>query len=90
MALRPILEVCDRETGYERGGRRREPWSWKMADRKKLSAGLIENLAAARARRWESGRRDKGRIGREVAESDEGSERPWYVETETCNDWVCI
>ena len=23
VALRPILEVCDRETGYEGGGRRR-------------------------------------------------------------------
>ena len=26
LALRPISEVCDKETGYERGGRRREPW----------------------------------------------------------------
>ena len=25
-ALSPILEVCDKETGYEGGGRRREPW----------------------------------------------------------------
>ena len=24
--LRPILDTCDMETGYERGGRRHEPW----------------------------------------------------------------
>ena len=32
--LRQILEVCDRETGYEGGGRRQEPWWRKTADRK--------------------------------------------------------
>ena len=26
LALRPILEVCDRDTGYKGGGRRQEPW----------------------------------------------------------------
>ena len=26
VALRPILEVCDRKAGYEEGGRCREPW----------------------------------------------------------------
>ena len=40
VALRPILEVCDRETGYEGGGRLREPWWRQMAVRKQLSATL--------------------------------------------------
>ena len=26
VALRPILEICDKETGYKVKGRRREPW----------------------------------------------------------------
>ena len=52
VASRPILEVCDRETGYEGRGRRREPWWRQTAVIKKLSYTLKEILAAARERRW--------------------------------------
>ena len=38
--LRPILDICDREMSYEGGGRRRDPWCQKTADRKRLSAML--------------------------------------------------
>ena len=57
VALRPILEVCDRETGYEGGGRIQDPWWRQTADRKKLSATLKDILEAARERRWKYGRR---------------------------------
>ena len=60
MALHPIFEVCDRETGYEGRGRRREPWWYKTAARKQLSARLKEILAAEREWRWKSGRRGRG------------------------------
>ena len=39
MALSPIMEICDRETGYNGGGRRREQWWRKTVDGKQLSAG---------------------------------------------------
>ena len=28
VALRPIIDICDRDTGYEGGGRSHEPW-WR-------------------------------------------------------------
>ena len=80
---RPIIEVCDRDTGYKRGGRRREPWWRKTAARKQLSATLEEILAEARARRWEFRRNGEDGGCREVAESDAGSDRPWYAGTKT-------
>ena len=48
VALRPILEVCERETGYDVEGRRQNPWWRQTAARKQLSATLKEILAAAR------------------------------------------
>ena len=78
MALRPILEVCDRETVNEGGGRRHEPWWWETAARKQLNAKLEDILVAARAWRWGSGRRGEGGEGRKVLESDAGSELYWY------------
>ena len=63
MALRPILEFCDKDTGYEVGGRRREPCWWKTTSREYLSATLKEILVAARAQRWKSGRRGKDGVG---------------------------
>ena len=46
--LRPILEVCDRDTGYKGGERRRELW-WRQPEaRKQLGATLKEVSAAAR------------------------------------------
>ena len=40
VALRTILEICNRETGYNRRGRRRETWWRKMAAHKQLLASL--------------------------------------------------
>ena len=64
MELMPILEIFDREKGYEVGGGRCETWWQKTAAHKQLSATLEEILVAARARCWESGRRGEGRGGR--------------------------
>ena len=60
MALRPILEVYDKDTGYEGDGRCQEPWWRQMAAIKQLSATLKEILVAARERRWKSVRRGGG------------------------------
>ena len=83
VALRPILEIYDRDTGYEGGGRRREPCWRKTASQKQLNVALEDILALPRARRCESGRRGEGGGGREVAESDAGSDGPRYAGTET-------
>ena len=40
VTLRPILNICDRETGYVGGGRRRDPWRRQTAARKHLSTTL--------------------------------------------------
>ena len=80
--MSPILEIYDRELGYEGGGRRREPWWRQTAARKQLSVTLEDILVVTRVWRWESGRRGGGRGGREVAESDTGSNGPWYAGTE--------
>ena len=48
VALRPILEVCDRETGYEGGVILQEPWWRQTATRKQLRATLKDILAAER------------------------------------------
>ena len=47
--LRPIYEVCDTETGYEGGGRHRDPWWKQPAARKQLMDTLKEILASSRA-----------------------------------------
>ena len=83
MVLRPILDVCNMETGYEGGGRRCDPWWRQPAARKQLSATLKDILAEARARRQESSRHKEGRGGEEVADFDSGIEGPWYAGTET-------
>ena len=38
--LRPILEVCNKETGYEGGGRRWDPWWRQTAATKQLISTL--------------------------------------------------
>ena len=48
VALRPILELCNRETGYKVGVGHQEPWWRKTTSRKHLSAVLKEIFAAAR------------------------------------------
>ena len=77
--LRPILEVCDRETGYEGGGRRREPWWRETAARKQLSATLKDISAAAKERRLKSIRRGESRGGdRYTEESEDGAGSDGY------------
>ena len=71
--LRPILEVCDRDTSYKGRGRCREPWWRQTADRKYLSARLKEIPEAARERRWKSGRHGGGGIDRDAEESEDGA-----------------
>ena len=82
MVLRPILEICDRETCNEGGEMRRELWWWITSARKQLSEMLEEILAASRARPWELGRRGEVRGGREVVESGVGIDGPQYSGTE--------
>ena len=51
LALRPILDICARETGYERGGKLRVP-RWKQAaEDKQLKVMVEEILVAAKVRR---------------------------------------
>ena len=88
VALIPILEILDRETGYEGGGRRRDLWWWQTAAWKQLSATLRYILVSASARRWEYVRRGEGRGDKEVTESDEGSDGPQYAAMDTCDTWV--
>ena len=85
VALRPILEVVNKETGYEGGRRRQKPWWRQTAASKQLIATLKDILPAARERRWKSGRHGGGRRDREVAdsESDAGRNGPWDAGTDT-------
>ena len=86
VSLRPILEVCNRDTGYNGGGRRRVPWWRQKASRKQLSYTTKEISVVARERRWESGRRGGGVGGDRDAEESEdeaGSDRYRYAGTET-------
>ena len=49
--LWPIFEVSAKETGYEGGGKLREPWSRQAAAEQKLEATLKNILSAAREQR---------------------------------------
>ena len=75
VALRPILEVCDIETGYKGGVRRREPWWRQTAATKYLSATLKDILEAARERRWKSGRRGWRGGDRDAEDLEDGAGR---------------
>ena len=90
VVLRLIIEICSRDTGYEVRGRRSEPWWRQTAARKHLIETLEDILEVARARCWESGRCGKGGGGREVAESDVGSDRSWYYGTEIGDNRVGV
>ena len=48
VAIRPIFEVCAKETEYEGGGRLREPWWWQADAEQQLKATLKEILEEAR------------------------------------------
>ena len=83
VALRKIQYIYNMETGYEREGRRRDPWGRQTESRKQLITTLEDILAASRARSWESGRRGEGRRGKEAAESDSRRDGTQYAGTET-------
>ena len=70
VALRLILGVCDRETGYEGGGSLHEPWWRKMTARKQLIVMSEEILVVARDHRWEYGRGGEGRECGDLADYD--------------------
>ena len=73
VALHPILEVCYRETGYEEGGTRREPWWRQTAYRKQLGASLKDIFVAEREWCWKSVRCGRGGGDRDAEESEDGS-----------------
>ena len=51
VSLRPIFEVCAKETGYEGGGKLHELWWRQEAEDQQLGATLKNISAAARERR---------------------------------------
>ena len=51
VALRPLFEVYERETGYEGGGRRRKAWWRQEAAAIKLWSTLADSQEAKRSRR---------------------------------------
>ena len=51
VALRPLFEVCAKDTGYEGGVRRRKVWWHQEATKKKLRATLEDSREAKRRRR---------------------------------------
>ena len=71
--LYPMLEVCNRQTGYKGGGRLRDPWWRQTAAIKQLSATLKCILAAEMEQRWKSGRRGGGGGNRDADDSDDGA-----------------
>ena len=83
VSLRPILEVCNRWTGYKVGGRHREMWWRQMAAWKQLIETLGDIIKVVRALRRESGRRGEVRGGGEVPDSDSLREGPRYAGTHT-------
>ena len=71
VALRPIFEVYAKETGYEGGGRLREPWWRQAAAEKQLRATLEDILVAAmERRRQEPSRRGGGEGVEEESDSE--------------------
>ena len=71
VALRPIFEVYAKETGYEGGGRLREPWWRQAAAEKQLRATLEDILVAAMEwRRQEPSRRGGGEGVEEESDSE--------------------
>ena len=71
VAIRPIFDVCVRETGYEGGGRLRVPWWRKKAAENHLRVMVEARLAASRLRRQqESGRRGGSKGASEGGSTD--------------------
>ena len=57
--LRPIFDLCSRETGYEGGGKLQVPWRRQAAAEKQLKVAVEEILGGAREK-W---RRESGGCG---------------------------
>ena len=51
VALRPLFEVCARDTGYKGGGRRRKAWWRQEATEKQLRSTLADSRESKRRRR---------------------------------------
>ena len=51
VVLRPLFEVCERETGFKGGGRRREAWWRQEATEKQLWDTLADSQSAKGRRR---------------------------------------
>ena len=51
VALRPLFEVCSRETGYEGGGLRRKVWWSQDMTEKQLRTTLEDSRESKRRRR---------------------------------------
>ena len=60
VALRPILEICDRKMVYGGNGRQQKLWWRQTAAQKQLGVKLEDISAAERTRCWESSRHGKG------------------------------
>ena len=93
--LRPILDVCARETGYEGGGRLRVPWWRQEAAENQLKIMVEAILEAARVQRLqESGRRGESKGGSDGGswkDNDRGKtgnigEMGWIQVTPRCLD----
>ena len=71
VAIRPIFDVCSRETGYEEGRRLRVPWWRQKAEENKLRVA-VESIseAAMVRRRQESGRHGGTKGGSEGGRTD--------------------
>ena len=74
VALRPVFEICAKETGFKSGERARETWWRQTAVERQLKTTLKEISSETRERRQrESGRRGEGEGGSEELESgDDG------------------
>ena len=71
VAIRPIFDVCARETGYEGGGRLQVPWWRQKAATNQMRFMVEEILAAERERqRYESGRQGRSEGGLEGGSTD--------------------
>ena len=63
MALRPIYEVCEKETGYDRGGRCYDPWQRQTCPREKMRDTIKNILVVDRAQKQAYGSGSKRRMG---------------------------
>ena len=54
VALRPLFDICARETGYEGGGRRRKAW-WRQEATEKHLRATLEDSREAKSRRRSGG-----------------------------------